>query len=99
MADVGRKSDHVFFFGYVQLSNEERKYSAANPEAAKKLTEINGMLIESRIRFREVCMLKHQSFSAVASQLLECTRSCFNQAEKNFAPNRTEELWRPSWTD
>jgi hypothetical protein len=37
-----RASDIVFFFGYVQLSSEERKYSAANRDSAQKLADING---------------------------------------------------------
>lgn len=35
--------DVVFFFGYVQLSPEERKYSSRNSDGAAKLAEINGM--------------------------------------------------------
>jgi hypothetical protein len=37
------RSDIVFFFGYVQLSPEERRYSSGNrKEAAEKLAEVNG---------------------------------------------------------
>ena len=36
-------SDIVFFFGYVQLSPEERRYSSGDrKEAAEKLAEVNG---------------------------------------------------------
>ena len=39
----GRSSDVIFYFGYVQLSPEERRYSSGNrKEAAEKLSEANG---------------------------------------------------------
>ncbi|KAK3716889.1 hypothetical protein LTR37_006239 [Vermiconidia calcicola] len=41
------KADIVFFFGYVQLSAEERKYSSGNSDAARKLAEINGRLLQN----------------------------------------------------
>ncbi len=44
----GVQADVVFFFGYVQLSNEERKYSAGNTEAAQKLSDTNGMMSLSK---------------------------------------------------
>lgn len=39
---INENSDVVFFFGYVQLSPEERKYSAANFDSSEKLAAING---------------------------------------------------------
>ena len=36
--------DVVFFFGYVQLGAEERKYSAGNKDSAQKLADVNGRL-------------------------------------------------------
>lgn len=35
-------SDVIFFFGYVSLSPEERKYSASNKDSAQKLSDVNG---------------------------------------------------------
>ncbi|KAK5116479.1 hypothetical protein LTR62_008028 [Meristemomyces frigidus] len=39
--------DAVFFFGYVQLSADERKYSNANSDSAQKLAEVNGKLLQN----------------------------------------------------
>ncbi|KAK3673526.1 hypothetical protein LTR78_006430 [Recurvomyces mirabilis] len=35
------RADVVFFFGYVQLSAEERKYSGASEDSAQKLADVN----------------------------------------------------------
>ncbi|KAK5165801.1 uncharacterized protein LTR77_008724 [Saxophila tyrrhenica] len=47
LTEHGVQADVVFFFGYVQLSAEERKYSAANKDSAQKLCDINGRLLQN----------------------------------------------------
>lgn len=49
MMEHGVKADVVFFFGYVQLSAEERKYSSGkgHADAAEKLAQINGQILQS----------------------------------------------------
>jgi hypothetical protein len=51
-------SDVVFFFGYVQLSAKERQYSAASAEAADKLTEVNGRLLQNFLTALDLANIK-----------------------------------------
>ena len=55
-------SDVVFFFGYVQLSVKERDYSAASREAADKLTEVNGRLLQNFLTALDLASIKPKRF-------------------------------------
>jgi hypothetical protein len=48
--------DYVFFFGYVQLSADERKYSAAKSGSAQKLSDINGEMKSAWMQRRRLIL-------------------------------------------
>ena len=84
--------DVVFFFGYVQLSAEERKYSAANKDSAQKLADVNG-------KYKSISQRSFPSDrSGLARQdlpgLLDRSRSCVHHTQANPTADGAEELPR-----
>lgn len=80
-------SDIVFFFGYVQLDANERKYSSAKFDAAEKLAEINGEWSEevSRPAYSLCCAIE-QLYDHFAGRLLQNFLTALDLA--SIAPKR-----------